>query len=67
MFELGQALGERRPVAVGADASYPRETDVRMLCHLNEPSVQVRATLGQTVQDALDWVSRHESFDVKAL
>jgi hypothetical protein len=53
MFELGQALGERRPLVVGADPGYPREADVRMLCQLNAPGVQVHATLDSTLRDAL--------------
>ena len=57
LFELGQALGEQRAVVVGADPGYPREADVRMLCQINAPAVRVRASLVDTVGDALDWLA----------
>lgn len=57
LFELGQALGERRPVVVGADPCYPREADVRMLCRLSAPSTHVHASLPDTLHAALDQLS----------
>ncbi|NUT46118.1 MAG: hypothetical protein HOV94_02190 [Saccharothrix sp.] len=45
LFELGQALGEGRPVVVGAHPDYPREADVRMLCRLARPGMPVHAAL----------------------
>lgn len=56
MFELGQALGERRPLVVGADPDYPRQADVRMLCALNAPQLTVRSTLPDVLRDALGWL-----------
>lgn len=41
MFELGQALGERRPLVVGTDPGYPRAADVRMLVDLARPGTHV--------------------------
>ncbi|WP_406693329.1 nucleoside 2-deoxyribosyltransferase domain-containing protein (plasmid) [Saccharopolyspora sp. ID03-671] len=49
MFELGQALGEGRRIVVGADANYPREPDVRMLCQLNRSGMPVFSTLADTL------------------
>jgi len=53
MFELGQALGENRPVVVGADPGYPREADVHMLCELARPGMPVYSYLEHVVHDVL--------------
>ena len=45
MFELGQALGEGRPIVVGAHPDYPREADVHMLCQLARPGMPVYSSL----------------------
>lgn len=52
-FELGQALGERRRIVVGAEYGYPRVADVRWLCHLNRPDLTVHDSLDATVKAAL--------------
>jgi hypothetical protein len=56
MFELGQALGEGRPLVVGADPGYPRQADVRMLCEINRPELPVLSRLTSTVDAALAWL-----------
>ncbi|MFB7896152.1 nucleoside 2-deoxyribosyltransferase domain-containing protein [Streptomyces xiamenensis] len=53
MYELGQALGEGRPLVVGADPGYPREPDVHMLCQLARPGMAVYSDLEHVVQAAL--------------
>lgn len=45
MFELGQAVGEGRPIVVGAHPDYPREADVHMLCQLTRPGMPVFSSL----------------------
>lgn len=45
MFELGQGLGEGRPIVVGAHPDYPREADVHMLCQLARPGLPVYSSL----------------------
>lgn len=49
MFELGQALGEKRRLVVGADPGYPRQRDVHLMMRWNRPD-------GPAVQDHLDWL-----------
>lgn len=49
MFELGQALGEGRPIVVGASPGYPREADVRMLCRLARPGLHVHSDLDEVL------------------
>ncbi|MEO3754523.1 nucleoside 2-deoxyribosyltransferase domain-containing protein [Streptomyces sp. B6B3] len=53
LFELGQALGERRRIVVGAHPGYPREPDVRMLCQLTRPGTVVHADLDHVLGAAL--------------
>lgn len=53
MAELGQALGEGRQMVVGADPAYPREADVRMLCHLNRPGLVVHSDLDDLLHTAI--------------
>lgn len=52
MYELGQALGEGRKIAVGAHPRYPREADVHMLCQLARPGMPVYSDLEDTVHAA---------------
>lgn len=49
LFELGQALGEGRPLTVGADPGYPRAADVEMLVRLNAPDLFVYDNLPDLV------------------
>jgi hypothetical protein len=57
MFELGQALGEGRRVAVGADEGYPRQADVRMLCRLSRPELVVHGRLDDVLGSVLELVA----------
>lgn len=50
MFELGAALGEQRPLVVGADPSYPRVEDVRWQVELARPGTPVHASLADTLE-----------------
>ncbi|MDT8916250.1 nucleoside 2-deoxyribosyltransferase domain-containing protein [Amycolatopsis sp. PS_44_ISF1] len=62
LFELGQALGERRPVVIGADPGYPRHTDVQLLTALCRSGTEVHTTLSATVTAALDPTAGWPSF-----
>lgn len=53
LFELGQALGEGRQIAVGADPGYPRRRDVEMLMAHNSP-LRVQETLTSTLNVTLE-------------
>ncbi len=44
-FELGQALGERRALLVGADPGYPRSRDVHLMIGINRPGMTVHTSL----------------------
>lgn len=57
MFELGQALGEGRPVVVGASPDYPREPDVHMLCQLAKPGLPVFSDLDDMVAQIQKYVA----------
>lgn len=56
LFELGAALGEHRPLLVGADPSYPRVTDVRLQVHLVMPGLKVHSRLSDLVAATTAWV-----------
>lgn len=58
MFELGQALGEHRRMAVGADVGYPRYEDVHLLTRCAYKSLPVCDSLGSTVFDAVALIQR---------
>jgi hypothetical protein len=53
MFHLGQALGEGRPLIVGAEPGSPREPDVYMLCQLTNPAVPVYSDLFHVISEAI--------------
>jgi SAM-dependent methyltransferase len=57
MFELGQALGEGRPVVVGAHPEYPRQADVHMLCELSRPGLSVHTRLDDVLAATLGIVA----------
>lgn len=54
MFELGQALGEGRPVVVGAHPGYPRQADIHLLCRLARPDLTVHTDLDDALAAALE-------------
>ncbi|RAJ70233.1 nucleoside 2-deoxyribosyltransferase-like protein [Streptomyces sp. Amel2xB2] len=53
MFELGAALGEQRPIVVGADPGYPRVEDVRWQASLAQPGLTVHDSLDATLTAAV--------------
>jgi hypothetical protein len=57
LYELGQALGEGRRIAVGADPGFPRIDDVVVQCGFNRPDLTVHTDLGDTVADAVSLLS----------
>lgn len=61
MFELGQALGERRQIVVGAHPGYPREADVHMLCQLTTPGRPVYSDLNHVLHEAVIEAAAHHT------
>lgn len=54
MFELGAALGEQRPIVVGADPGYPRAADVRWQTALARPELTVTDSLDALLASVTD-------------
>lgn len=48
-FELGQALGARRRLLVGADPGYPRVRDVHLMLRYNRPNFVIHDSLDALV------------------
>ncbi len=51
LLELGDALHGQLPIAIGADPSYPRRTDVVLQCRYTRPALPVRDHLREVVED----------------
>jgi len=58
MFELGAALGEQRPLVVGADPNYPRVEDIHWQVELARPGTVVHPTLADTIDATLHLIQQ---------